>query len=320
MPKSVPLSCVILCFLAFATAGATREKRPNAAIELLNAARLADLRAADEHGFVIRAAIKLEEANGAETEGSYLLASSSTAWREEFSFDDFHQVRISAPGGVWEERDPYFLSLRVWQLMKALAFYGRFTLNSSESAGNIKHTRRNGTDLRCIRISRHSNPTSELCFLNDLAQLVTEHYLPAERQYELGDYKTIRNKFFPGRIRVFDHKLLAAEFSVSEVKESDSIPPAMFQRPLRAQWRPWCASPESGGDPLSPIYANRSHGKGTSTVYGAIGPDGRWHAVHILESGGARHDAEVLDTLKRERWIPTTCNGVPIVVETVSRR
>ena len=107
---------------------------------------------------------------------------------------------------------------------------------------------------------------------------------------------------------------------MSEVKETDNIPPASFEHPSNADFRPWCASPEAGGDPLTPIYSRMLQHKQISIFYGAIGTDGQWSRVHVLESGGAAHDTQVLEAVKKERWKPPMCNGVPTVVETVFPR
>ncbi len=290
------------------------------ALELLNTARLADARAS-EQSFELRATIKLKQVKATEAQGTYLLLwASPSRWHEEFSFPDFHQVRISAPGGVWEQREPFFLSLRMWQLMQALNFYGRLQLPKEESAGKIRRHKKGGSELRCLEIARNSHPLRELCFRGDSAQLVSEHYLPSDRRYEFGDYKAVRGKSFPGHITVYDGTTLAAEFSVSEVKETDDVLTASFEQPAGAERRPWCPSPEAGGDPLTSIYSRMLQHQKVATIYGAIGVDGQWHHVHVLESGGAAHDANVLDALKKERWKPSTCNGVPVVIETVFAR
>jgi hypothetical protein len=314
------VSLTILFFLAFTTPSAPQEKGATPAVELLDAARLADVRVVAERSFKIQANIKLEQGKGVVSQGSYvLLWGSPTQWHEEFSFPDFHQVRVSGPGGVWERREPYFLSLPMWQIMQALSFYGRFKLQGEESAGKIKRSKKNGEELRCIEIARHS-PVREFCFHEDVPQLASEHYLPSDRHYEYADYRTIGTKFFPGRITVFDGKTLAAEFVVSNVGETPSASTSLFEQPARAEWRPWCASPDVGGDPLTPIYSRLTQNKGVATLYGTIGTDGQWHGVHVLESGGQNHDAKVLEALKKERWEPSSCNGTPIPIETVFRR
>lgn len=318
--KTINACALVLCCFATASDTASQERKKPPSVELLDAAKLADARSSDQ-AFQISAVIKLEQGKSTPNEGTYLLAwNSPTRWREEFSFPDFRQVRVSAPGGVWERREPAFLSLRVWQLMQALGFYGRLELSNEESAGKVKGSKKEGSDLRCVEIKRNSYPVDELCFHEDVPQLSSEHYLPSDRWYEFADYRKIRAKFFPGRIVVREGKTLAAEFSVSEVKETDSIPTSFFEQLAQAEWGPWCASPEAGGDPVTPIYSGLTQHKGMSTLYGAIGSDGQWQRVHVLESGGAAHDAEVLEALKKERWKPSTCSAVPIMVDTVFRR
>ena len=321
MRTILKISVMVLCFFAVASGAAPQEKRPTQALELLDAARLADARVAGEQSFKIQATIKLEQGKGVVSEGSYLLVwGSPTQWHEEFSFSDFQQVRVSAPGGVWEKREPHFLSLRMWQLMQALSFYGRFKLQGEESAGKIKRSKKNGEDFRCVEITRQSSPVRQFCFREDAAQLASEHYLPSDRSYEFVDYRNIRSKYFPGHITVFDGKTLAADFTVSKVEETPSVPTTLFEEPAQAEWRPWCASPDTGGNPLTPIYSRLTQHKGEAILYGAIGTDGQWHNVHVLESGGQSHDAEVLEALKKERWKPSSCSATPIVVETVFRR
>jgi hypothetical protein len=312
--------CALLIWFSFAAFDAlSQEREKSPSVELLNAAKLADARAGDR-SFKVSAVIKLMQGM-TQAEGTFQLVwNSPTRWREELSFPNFHQIRVGAPNGVWEKRDPYFLSLRMWQLIQALGFYGRFELSNEESAGKIKRIKKQGLELRCIEIKRNSYPVDEFCFHEETAQLLSEHYLPSDRVYEFTDYRNIGAKFLPGHIAVREGKTPAADFSVTAMGEMDTIPASLFEQPAQAVWRPWCASPESGGDPLTPIYSGLDQHKGTATLYGVIGTDGQWHGVHILESGGADHDTEVIEGLKKERWKPSLCNGTPIVVETVFRR
>jgi hypothetical protein len=281
------------------------------------------LRLAGDRSFQLQANLKLEQGNGAETQGIYLLKwASPSQWREEFSFPGFSQIRVSGPNGVWETREPNYLSLRVWQLMQALNSNSRLQLQREEFADKIKLEKRGGAKFRCIDVGRNNtgHPVREVCFRDDAPQLTSEHYLPSDRTYEFSDYLTIGTRFLPGHIRVFDGKILAADFSVTKLEDVGGVAASFSERPSQAHWRAWCASPEAGGDPLTPIYSGSTHHKGVTTLYAALGPDGRWHDVHILESSGAEHDSEVLKALERERWNPTVCGGIPIVIETVFRR
>ena len=63
-------------------------------------------------------------------------------------------------------------------------------------------------------------------------------------------------------------------------------------------------------DPLFPVAA---HGK--VKVSFIIGTDGRVHSPLILESAGLAGDRHVLDTVRKWRYRPATCNGVPTEIE-----
>jgi hypothetical protein len=322
------ISVVFILFLGSMTVAMGTplpQARSTPSLELLQNAQLSDVRSVDGSSFQLHAKIRLAQDQGSEIEGSYSLVwASSAQWREEFVFPDFNQVRVSGQGGIWEKREPSYLSLRVWQLMQALAFYGRLDLQHEESAAKIRVKKRNGTSLRCIEIMRRDHgmemTVRELCFSADAAQLVSEHYVPSDRTYEFSDYLGVGTKFFPRHVKVYDGKTLAADFSVAELKEANNASSEQFEKPAQAEWRAWCASPEAGGDPLTPIYSRFVQKKGEATLYGAIGPDGLWNGLHVLEPGGPDHDSEVLEALKRERWKPSSCNGVPIVIETVFKR
>lgn len=299
------------------------QARSSPSLELLHSVQFVDARSVDGRSFQLLGKAKLQHGKGMETEGTYQLVwASPTQWREVFSFPDFNQTRVGGHGGIWEERKPSYLPLRMWQLMQALNFYGRLELPREEAANKVKVKKRDGMSYRCIEIVRNASsiPIRELCFRGDAPQLATEHYVPSDRTYEFSDYVPVGTKFFPGHVRVYDGKTLAADFSVVKVEEMANVSSEMFEKSTNSEWRAWCASPESGGDPLSPIYSRQVRRNGESTFYGTIGPDGLWHGLFVVNSAGRAHDSDILSALKMERWKPTRCQGVPIAVETVFKR
>jgi hypothetical protein len=313
---------LILGSVTIAFAKPVPQVRSTPSLELLHSAQFADARSLDGRSFQLLGKARLQHGKGMETEGTYQLVwASPTQWREVFSFPDFNQTRVGGDGGIWEERKPSYLSLRMWQIMQALNFYGRLELPREESAIRVKVKKRDGMSYRCIEIVRNvsSIPIRELCFRGDAPQLASEHYVPSDRTYEFSDYVPVGTKFFPGHVRVYDGKTLAADFSVVKVEEMANVSSEMFEKSTNAEWRAWCASPESGGDPLTPIYSRQVRGNGESTFYGTIGPDGLWHGLFVLNSARA-HDSDILSALKMERWKPTSCQGVPIAVDTVFKR
>ena len=73
--------------------------------------------------------------------------------------------------------------------------------------------------------------------------MASEHYLPSDRWCEFADYRT---KSFAGRVKMFDGKTLAADFTASKTEGTPSLPTTLFQQPAQAKWRPWCSSPDAG--------------------------------------------------------------------------
>ena len=63
-----------------------------------------------------------------------------------------------------------------------------------------------------------------------------------------------------------------------------------------------------------PMFAPTGAGKKVRVSF-IIGIDGHVHSPLILESGGLAGDRRVLDTVRRWRYRPGTCNGVPTETE-----
>src|SRR5690348_16658878 len=55
-----------------------------------------------------------------------------------FSHSLISTKHVWGDGGIWEERKPSYLSLRMWQIMQALNSYGRLELPREESAIKVK--------------------------------------------------------------------------------------------------------------------------------------------------------------------------------------
>ena len=285
---------------------------------LLLRAQLADARSAGRVTFRLKATFATFNDDKQIGTGTYELSwAAPDKWREKISTEDFNQLRIKDGDGIWESRQPAYQSLRVWQLVQALAFSNRLSLWKDESVGSIKTKQRNGVAERCVEVKLSGAKLRDLCF-NDASELVSEHYIPSDRTYEFTNYSKIGAKTFPREIRVYDGKKLATQFSVTEIEQNPPIDASAFVRPPDAKWRNWCANPEPA-IPL-PIVVNHPPHDWHATLFGTIGTDGRWHDLYILESAGIKADASVLDELKGVRFKPATCDGVPVTAETAFRK
>lgn len=285
--------------------------------ELLQEAQLADARSSGSSSFRLRAKFSVEHAGQMTPDGNYLLLwATPTKWREEISTSDFSQVRLGGEGGIWEARKPSYQSLRVWQLIQALAFNSRFTPWHDETLGAIKLRKKNGTLLRCVKSYIRGNLLRELCFDNSLPSLILEQNAFSGRAYEFSDYATLGNKKFPRHIIVHDSKQLAVDFSVEDL-QAVTLEASSFEKPSEAQWRVWCSNPEPINRLTQTFFVKAPPTARNMTFYGRIGTDGKWHDLVPLESGGATLDAVVMNQLEGERWKPATCGDVPVMDDRV---
>jgi hypothetical protein len=311
-------SILAFCCLLFIVMAPLTGHDSDAARNLLLQAQLADARSAGGETFRVNATFAMYNDDKQIGTGTYQLVwTSPNKWREKVSTTDFSQLRIKDGDGMWEIRQPAYQSLRVWQLMQALAFSTRLSLWKDESVGGIKARKKIGVVERCVEVKLSGAKIRDLCF-NDVSELLSEHYIPSDRTYEFTNYTKVGAKTFPGEIKIYDGKKLATEFSLTEIEPNPPVDSSAFVRPPDAKWRNWCANPEPA-IPL-PILVNHPPQEWHVTLFGTIGTDGRWHDLHILESGGTKADASVLDELKDVRFKPATCDGAPVTAETAFRR
>jgi hypothetical protein len=286
--------------------------------ELLREAQKADPRWPGNGNFRLRARFKIVVAERATMEGTYQLAwATENQWREEFSTQDFYQVRLRGKGGIWEEREPAYPTRGIWNLMHALMFYYRLPTTSGEVPGKFYLKKNNGTVFRCVKMKRNGEEYRELCFDEHLPQLAAEIFVGGHLTYVFGEYSMVGNGTLPGRIQIYDDKALAVDLHVEKLESVKQWDAGLFEKTAKAVWRAWCPQPEPAR--LSNVLESEHHyhivpaEKPWTLVYGRIGTDGTWHDLHVVESGGFNgRDNRSLDEMKKEQGPPATCTGVPV--------
>jgi len=91
---------------------------------------------------------------------------------------------------------------------------------------------------------------------------------------------------------------------------------SQFEDVPHVSWR-WSCEQIQGPVALAtpdPLLTPAGRGKKVRVSF-IIGTDGRVHSPLILESAGMAGDRHVLDTVRRWRYRPATCNGVPTETE-----
>jgi TonB family protein len=65
----------------------------------------------------------------------------------------------------------------------------------------------------------------------------------------------------------------------------------------------------------TPVPAFPKASGGSLKIRFVIGTDGRLHKVAVVNSGGHNADAKAVNALRRWRYEPATCNGIPMEAE-----
>ena len=65
----------------------------------------------------------------------------------------------------------------------------------------------------------------------------------------------------------------------------------------------------------TPLPALPKAGRANPKIRFVIGTDGRLHKMAIVNSAGRTADSRAVNTLRRWRYTPATCNGVPMEAE-----
>ncbi len=75
-------------------------------------------------------------------------------------------------------------------------------------------------------------------------------------------------------------------------------------------------SPVLPPKPLAtPVPAFARTGRGSLKIRFVIGTDGRLHKLAVVNSAGHTADSKAVNALRRWRYEPATCNGVPMDAE-----
>jgi TonB family protein len=88
-----------------------------------------------------------------------------------------------------------------------------------------------------------------------------------------------------------------------------------FENVPHVSWRGSCEQVQAPEELMTPDPLLSAGQERKVRVSFIIGTDGRVHSPLILESAGLAGDRRVLETVRRWRYRPATCNGVPTEIE-----
>jgi len=231
--------------------------------------------------------------------------------REEFTFGDFHLVRIGLRDRIAfigasrvlppEEREMLrLIPIRLWRL------------DGEDLVKNIVQSSKAGQPVRCVEfdtIRGAEKSSNELCFHASTG---------AQVSFRAGKDELINSEFFdfsgsqqPAHIQQYSNGLLVMDIHVTRRVITDTISDDMFTPPAGAEIGLRCRTfqrafgqsmpqPPGNGDQVTDII-----------VHAIIGADGRVHDPAVESSDRPDLNDSALEVVRAWTFTPAMCNGKP---------
>jgi hypothetical protein len=303
--------------LASTTISAANNKQVEAEKIRRSAYELTNIRSLGSLPFHLLAHVEVFDEKNQQKEGSYsLFWKSPGSWREDIILPDFFQIRIAEENKIWLNRNVPYLTQEAFQLMLLMEFPDILRLKKDTRAENWR------SDKRRLEISLEglAGYTVQLDSTSTSPTQVEVYGVDAAYQFQ--DYAPFGTHNFPRTIIKTIGKRDFLKVHVLELTEAPSIETAQVTHSPNALWFHWCSDadpPKYQRTPMPrPARPNLSLlRKKDVAIYGVIGPDGRWHNLKVLKSGGPEVDTYWLNVLARQLYFPANCGGKPVETEIV---
>jgi hypothetical protein len=251
-------------------------------------------------------------ADGKLREGSYTrLFAGKAGTREEFTFGDFHLVRISLPDRIAFLGPSRVLPPEMSAMLQLIPIQ-LWHLDDEDVVREIRQTNRNGLAVTCTEfdtIRGDQREANELCY-----DAKTGSQVYARN----GNVETDNAAFFdfmggllPGRITQSSHGAVVMEIQVTRRVVDDPVGTEVLTPPPDALIGMRC---ETFRRPLSVSMPMPPGNGGTVTnivVLTVIGVDGLAHDPVIASSDRPDLNDEAIKTVKSWTFTPAQCNGHP---------
>ncbi len=231
--------------------------------------------------------------------------------REEFTFGDFHLVRISLPDRIAfiggsrvvppEEREMLrLLPIQLWHL------------DHEDVVKNIVQSSKAGQAVTCVQfdtIRGAEKNANEMCFD---AKTGTQVY---DRS---GNVELINSEFFdffgaqePGHIQQYRNGALVMDVHVTRRVITDTISDDMFTPPAGADVGMRCQTFQRAFGQSMPQPPGNAGTVTSILVHVVIGVDGRAHDAAVESSDRPDLNTEALKVVQAWTFTPSMCNGNP---------
>ena len=277
-------------------------------------------------------------ANKKEAKGTYILDwAAPDRFREEIHLPGYDEVKVALGTTLYRKRNLDYIPARVFQLeelMNPTADLDQFVVDVSKQlhpAGfkatpedtaavaqlAVTKAQINNFQAYCISPAM-SNP--EVCVdeIQGFPLEITQGNAEVDESFEFGDYSMLKEARISRERQFVENGATVIEAQVKKLSAVQQFDPATFKPPADAAQFSWCEdmTPAMRQPLKAPATISPDDFQGPEVMYGLVRRDGSLQRITIVESGGAKADADVRTLANSIRFAPATCAGKPVESET----
>jgi TonB family protein len=244
-------------------------------------------------------------------------------WRVEMSMPSFSDVEVSDGSSRWVLRKPHFFEPQmVSQLESELLLTGEVTLLPNEKVSKISEASDGATRLKCVEIRRPNGmPTKSLCFDQSSGALVRAK--DGKQRTEFSNFQNFSGALTARKVRHFRGSTLDSEAELTSLDAQSATASGVLDHAADSRQFNICEGPVRAGrlvqreSPIYPAAARLSHQTGTVEMYAVIDTDGTLKDLEIVHGASTLLDAAAMEALRKWRYEPYKCDGMPVQVESM---
>jgi hypothetical protein len=317
---------LVVCFFRALSGEVMADNDGQAEAEKLlrQAEELTDIRATGSHAFRLVARVNVSDEKAQPTEGTYsLIWKGPTDWQDKLKLGDFSQERTAVADKLFINRSTTSFTLEVYHLLKLLEFPDLLRFSSDAKGQRLREKMKDGSRERKIELALPGRPAWKTISFSESTPTPTRvEYKGSHSGYRFDNYAPFNGHQFPRLLAEFDSNKQLIQVQVQELSEA-TIGDSAIAPSAEARWYPWCPHPKSMSSldqgKVFPIPWPLRQGalQRPVAIYGVVGPDGKWHNLTVVKSGGKEVDEYYLDVMRQQRFSPARCQEIPVMNELV---
>jgi TonB family protein len=278
---------------------------------------------------LLRAEVQVPDAKGGLLNGDYTLTwFSPSQWTETIRFGDYQRMRVGVAKGYFQKSNLAYQPEVMFQLDPLLHFKQAVRLKPKQTLGKIKVKEKAGVRQLCTEVKRNYETERILCFDSGNGALTSVEYLalpyesaPVITRTEYSGFNKLDDKLVPYEVHAYQDRKVIAAVKVLEITKISEMTPELFDVPATAEFWAQCDDQrdpqlEKWVQPEYPQISRDEYEQGKVVIYAIVESDGSVSHLAIIRHATPMLDARALRAVRYWRYKPSSCEQMPVRVET----